>query len=871
MTERALAPAGRIFISYRREDTAYPAGWLYDRLAEQFGEQQVFKDVDSIGLGDDFVEVITDAVGSCDVLLALIGPEWLQVAGPDGKKRLDNPEDFVRIEIEAALARDVLLIPILIDGTTMPMADELPRSIAHLARRQALELSPSRFRADTARLLDVVARTLTDISVKDASEPSSHELQHDDSIGNLPEPLTRLVGRDGEVKELSGLLASRSVRLVTLTGPGGSGKTRLAIESARHAANQFEGVCFVALATLTDVDLMPVAIGEAMGFPTGRHTTRGLVAEIGHKALLLVLDNLEQLEGAAAVVSDLLGGTDHLVILATSRRALHVPGGHEHVVNPLELPGSEELDAALASGAVQMFVQHAVMVNPTFELTPANVGHVVEVCRRLDGLPLALELAAARSKILTPSSLATRLDGALEFTQHDTTRPSHQSTLKRAIEWSFELLNAGEQDLFCRLGALSGGGDLDAIEAIARPTTSDPVDGLSALVDASLVTVDHRDVGEPRFGMLETIRTFAREILAADGQLESALRVHANHFAGVARRIDELYTSADSNDMSEGLRLFRSELENIRAVLRWTLGEGTSASVPELASIGIQVCASLREVWGWDGSVTETVHWMTLAVAGADDLESDRLADSFWGCYWALALFLPQFDGSHERAHKASLRCVELAHRLGDMPKLTESLILRARAEQFAVDTDAARATFAEAEQVAQLSTEWELQVVPYLWSIFEMVEGRLDRALELAEQDQKLAAKSEDPYAIFQAMHNIGRLSLLMGDADLAMAQLSNQLAFAVEFAIGDQLNEFAEDYGAVLAAVGEYAGSARVLGATEADRQRRDAPRHPNHGPRIDTPYDEARERVGAEAWERNHQEGLTMTVKEALESTR
>ncbi len=161
MTDSASEATGRIFISYRRQDSAYPAGWLYDRLAARFGPEQIFKDIDSIELGDDFVDTITNAVGSCDILLALIGQEWLDIAGSDGTRRLDDPDDFVRLEIEAALERKVLLIPILVDGALMPRGDELPPSIAALVRRHALELSPNRFRADTDRLLETMDRTLT--------------------------------------------------------------------------------------------------------------------------------------------------------------------------------------------------------------------------------------------------------------------------------------------------------------------------------------------------------------------------------------------------------------------------------------------------------------------------------------------------------------------------------------------------------------------------------------------------------------------------------------------------------------------------------------------------------------------------------------
>jgi len=194
MTDSASEATGRIFISYRRQDSAYPAGWLYDRLAERFGPEQIFKDVDSIELGDDFVETITNAVGSCDILLALIGQEWLDAAGSDGSRRLSDPDDFVRLEIEAALKRKVLLIPILVEGALMPRGDQLPPSIAPMVRRQALELSPNRFRADTERLLDVMERTLADIQDEQPGEPAV------DAPAEVPAELTAEAPAEGPAK-----------------------------------------------------------------------------------------------------------------------------------------------------------------------------------------------------------------------------------------------------------------------------------------------------------------------------------------------------------------------------------------------------------------------------------------------------------------------------------------------------------------------------------------------------------------------------------------------------------------------------------------------------------------------------------------------
>ena len=196
MAESAATAPGRIFISYRREDTAYPAGWLYDRLAERFGDDQVFKDVNSIELGDDFVEVITRAVGSCDVLLALIGDQWLTITDEQGKRRLDNPHDFVRVEIEAALTRNVRVIPILIDEATMPDVDELPASLAKLVRRQALEISPTQFEFDTNRLFKVLDRTVIDVRTAQEDSPPTTA-----SVGTAPDPRTTQLPTAAEQRE----------------------------------------------------------------------------------------------------------------------------------------------------------------------------------------------------------------------------------------------------------------------------------------------------------------------------------------------------------------------------------------------------------------------------------------------------------------------------------------------------------------------------------------------------------------------------------------------------------------------------------------------------------------------------------------------
>ena len=202
MAESAAGPTGRIFISYRRDETAYPAGWLYDRLAQHFGAGQIFKDVDSIELGDDFVQVITRAVGSCDVLLALIGEQWLTITDAQGQRRLNDPDDFVRLEIEAALARDVRIIPILVDGARMPNADELPAGLASLTRRQALELSPSRFEYDTSRLLKILDITLAEVRTAHDGPATTSSPAAQQALGNTAEKDSPATGSTRDPKPI---------------------------------------------------------------------------------------------------------------------------------------------------------------------------------------------------------------------------------------------------------------------------------------------------------------------------------------------------------------------------------------------------------------------------------------------------------------------------------------------------------------------------------------------------------------------------------------------------------------------------------------------------------------------------------------------
>lgn len=422
---------------------------------------------------------------------------------------------------------------------------------------------------------------------------------------NLPSAVKTFVGRQAELDRVRELVLSPGVRLVTLTGTGGSGKTRLALRVAETLLEPFkDGVFLVDLAPLAHGELVLGAIAEVLRVPAtaGRGLVDSLATHLAGKEVLLVLDNFEHVLEAAPDVAAILSATPTVDVLATSRVPLRVQGEHELRVDPLPLPpGDASVDELIRSPAVQLFAERAREIRGEFELDAATASATAEICRRLDGLPLAIELAAARTRVLSPSALLDRLGASLDvLTAGAADVPSRQRTLRSAIAWSYELLEEREQILLRRLGVFRGGCSLDAAEGVCG---EDALDGLSVLAEHSLVVTRWNELGEPRYELLETIAEYAREQLAASGESAELARKHALHFADVAETAEPaLYTDA----RQPWLKRLGEDRDNIRAALTWSVEN-------DEASVGFRLLYPLW-LWWWT-SYLEGWSWAERALA----------------------------------------------------------------------------------------------------------------------------------------------------------------------------------------------------------------------------------------------------------------
>ncbi|MEO8394795.1 MAG: LuxR C-terminal-related transcriptional regulator [Chloroflexota bacterium] len=676
---------------------------------------------------------------------------------------------------------------------------------------------------------------------------------------NLPVPNSPFVGRTRELAELNHLL--RLNRLVTLTGTGGIGKTRLALRLALEVAETFrEGVYFVDLALIADPAQVAKTIAEALGIfentvePLPDTLKRGL----SQQHLLLLIDNFEHVIAAAPLLSDLLTAAPDLTILVTSRESLHLSGEQEYPVPPLLLPVIHTVSAnsLIESEAGALFAQRAQKSLPRFEVNGDNALAIAQICTRLDGLPLAIELAAARSKVLSPQALLERLLNTSDTSLHVLTSgsrdaPPRQRTLRDSIEWSYNLLDDDERLLFARLCVFRGGRSLEAIEAVCgQDLATHVLDGLASLVDKNLLQQKETPQGEPRFVMLETIHEYARERLEASGEAEAIRTQHALYFAELAERAEPELRRVRQ---AYWYQLLETEIDNLRTALEWSLRAGDIV-------IGFRILSGTGLYWVIFGRQDEGIRWFQRL-----NTRIDEVPLSYHAHFFSSAIYLISYR-YRELAIQLGRQAVAMTRVASDKAQLSWALIM----------LSGVMVGSAEVEPIAQevLALYQELDDQPGLAWAYNVigeharVSGDDERASRAYAEAFAIAEQSGETRLQYTILYNSAYIAQHKGDYRQAIRLLRRSIAVCRGMGVPTSPVALIPLAGS-LGGAGEPLLAARLFGAAQAILQRTGMLVHPDDQPEHDRNIAAVRAQLGeanfAQAWD----EGRTMTLDDALEA--
>ncbi|HET8631997.1 MAG TPA: tetratricopeptide repeat protein [Thermomicrobiales bacterium] len=727
-------------------------------------------------------------------------------------------------------------------------------------------------------------------------------------LSNLPVPPTPLLGREGALAAVAVLLYADGARLVTLTGPGGVGKTRLGLATARQLTPAFrDGAWLVELAPLADPALVAAAIAGALGVMEagGRSPVAGLVAHLRHKHLLLVLDNCEHLLAGLGLVAELLAACPGLAVLATSRAPLGLAGEREYPVPPLALPDPRASPAAADLGgyaAVALFLARAQAVAPDAVATDADLPAVAAICARLDGLPLAIELAAARARLLPPRALLARLEHRLPLlTGGPRDAPARQRTLRDTLAWSHALLTESERALFRRLAVFAGGWTLDAAAAVCAADEAEPLDaldGLDALARASLLRRVGDGAGEPRFTMLETIREYAGERLDESGEAGAVRARHAAYYLALAERAEpHLWGGPEQRAWVERLE---AEHDNGRAALAWAAERGE-------AELELRLVAALGWFWFTHGHATEGRGRLERALAAAPagpallraralahlgliaSQQGDHLGaaaaleaslalfrdfgDDRWAAWTLCNLGHVVLDlGDRERGVALLEESLALSQGHGGAWHLVRGLPLVILGWELVGRGDAAGAArgvalLEEALALRHTSADHEtagIALVGLGWAAH--YAGDAARAVALLEEAVALFAVLGFYLGGLDARLSLGWVCLYAGDPGRAAGLFGAGLTLAAERGSRARVVDGLRGLGAVAARRGDAARAARLFGAADRLRETARTPRYPS-GPAYERALAGARAECDDAAWAAAWAAGRVLPAEQAV----
>ena len=769
-----------------------------------------------------------------------------------------------------------------------PAPDREPRLIQLLDRiRDEGGVSYQHF-SDPAGLQQLVENDLAVLLSErfEMTRPGQAAVGGAPHAGALLVPATPLLGREQEAAVIEDLVAREGVRLVTLTGPGGVGKSRLMVEAARRLGAGFaDGVRFVELAAVSAADMVAPAIAAGLGLSTSAgQLTADLESYLRPRRLLLALDNFEQVVGAAPLLAELLAAAPGLVVLVTSRAVLRLSGEHEFAVPPLPVPpagAAADPEELRRYASVSLFTERAHAAAPDFELTGGNAGAVAEICRRLDGLPLAIELAAARVRLLPPQALLSRLDERFSLlTSGARDLPERQQTLRNTLDWSFGLLPAGEQALFARLGVFSGSFSLPAAEAIGAgspeegqaPGPGQVMDTLGALVDSSLVRPQTRR-GEPRYSLLETIREYALERLRGSGDWEQAHDRHAAHFLALA---EPAAAELAGPGQLAWLDRLEAEHDNLRAAMSWLAGHGPLEQAVYLGRVTLRF-------WWARGHAAELARLGDDIVAGSQGLPPLQRALAL-----SEAGFILVANGDPARARQLLEQTLPLYKQDNEKPALSVTMNalvlaylghLAARRRDYA----AARKLLDQAQALlrglrdddptgfGRLRPLLTVAIADNALGQIRLDQGDNDAATQLFTDGLAVARRAQDRVILLTLPYDLALARKAHGDLADAARHLQDGLALAAQ--AGDETSAayYLEALAAVAAQQDNPQRAVRLFAAARSILQTRGSGWLHAFVPRV--PHDDPvlaalRSQIGESAFEEAQAWGRSAGTKRAVE---